>query len=139
MSTVKRVRRAPAQTGIAFVAALALFSSMSGCSSDPPPACALEGPRPDLNLTLVDPSGAPICGAFVTLTSAAQSQTYQPSGRDSLCNLYSARIPPDTYTLSISAKGFAPLTESLTIGYSDVRCAVPQPATQTITMMTKAP
>ena len=120
---------------LALAASFLAASLLAGCgSSDPPPPCPLEGPKPDLNLTVVDPSGAPVCGAFVTLTSTAQSQTYQPSGRDGDCNLYSARIPPDTYALSIAANGFAPFAKSVVLVYADERCGVPAPYAETITL-----
>lgn len=112
---------------------LAALLALAACGSpDAPPPCALEGPTPDVNLTLVDAAGAPICGAFVTMTSTAQSQTYQLSGRDNQCNLYSARVPPDGYALKIAAKGFAPHSEDVTFGYADERCGVPMKVTKTI-------
>ena len=107
--------------------------------ADGPPQCTPETAAPDVNLTLVDDAGGPVCGANVTLTSTAQSQTYQPSGRDTQCNLYSARIPPDAYALGVSAKGFAPFLEQVTFGFADAHCGTPAVYARTLTLKRPLP
>ena len=81
---------------------LAVFTS--GCGSDGPPECEPGPSLPDVNITLLDAQAAPVCNGVVTLVSAAR--TYEMRGRDDLCNLHSAHVAPDTYTLTASAEGF---------------------------------
>ncbi len=76
------------------------------CLGDPPCAAAQAG---GLQGAVVDPSGAMVPGAAVTVTQGSQKRETQSSktGRYAFPDLV-----PGLYSVSVSAKGFAPLTLS---------------------------
>jgi hypothetical protein len=89
---------------------------------------------PDVEIRVVDDTGTPRCDAIVVLTSAAQAEQYQPTGRSNDCSLYTLRIPVATYDLAVSAPGYPAQRSKLTVAYADEACGTWAVSRETITL-----
>ncbi|HEX2449613.1 MAG TPA: TonB-dependent receptor [Gemmatimonadales bacterium] len=79
-------------------------------------ALSLHAPAPQtVSGTVTDTSGAPLTDARVTLIELARATTTDPEGRFSFTN-----VAPGAYRLSVSAIGFAPVIQRVTVGDSAV-------------------
>ena len=97
--------------GTLLVTAITLFGSLSMAQS-----------TSELNGSVSDPSGANVVGATITLTSSATG--LERSTTSSASGLYQfLDVPPGTYRLQATAKGFAPFLAS------DVTLVVKTPST----------
>jgi iron complex outermembrane receptor protein len=97
---------------LALVLSAALVAAAPSISTPapaaPPPARALSG-------RVVDPAGAPLPGARVSLIEADRRTITDADGRYTL-----ADVPVGTYGVSFAAIGYAPLVRRVRIGEQDV-------------------
>src|SRR5215469_2585108 len=64
-----------------------------------------------LNGTVTDPSGSIVVGAAITLRNAATDATFNATSNER--GFYAvANVPPGTYELKVSSKGFANYTQT---------------------------
>src|SRR5436309_11870731 len=64
--------------------------------------------------TVTDPNGAVVAGASVTLSNALTGYTRTVTS-DSSGNYHFNDIPPNNYTLRVSASGFSPLAQAVVV------------------------
>src|SRR5919112_665063 len=74
---------------------------------------------PQVSGTVVDSTGAAIADARLTLIELRRGTTSSPEGRFSF-----AEVPPVQYRLAVSAIGFAPQVEQLTVGNRDTTLTI---------------
>lgn len=112
--------------------ALALSLAALSCNPDAPECTATQAP--DVAIRVVDDTGMARCDAVVVVTSAAQAQQYEPTGRPTDCNLFTLRIPVATYDLAVSAPGYPVQRSKLTVAYADEVCGTYALSSETITL-----
>ena len=94
--------------------AMALLGAGSAAFIAATPAAAQDYTSGAIQGAITGPSGAPVSGATVTLTSLAQGQTRSfvtgPSG-----NFSAAGLAPGAYSITVNAAGYQPYQDTLTI------------------------
>jgi hypothetical protein len=114
--------------------ALSTGAQTPGSTSPAPQSQPQANPQPDqqsgqvssgsISGTVVDPSGAAVAGAVVTLTLQGQSGSQQMTSSES-GQFFFANIAPGPFQLTVTATGFKTQAYSATL-HAGENCAVPQ-------------
>jgi len=105
----RHLRRSCLAVPVACLSALLLIAVPSAARAQtpaPPMARVTQNPRATLSGTVVDPTGAVIPGASITLTPSAPGSTLVAVTSDDAGNFTVPNLAPGTWTVAASASGF---------------------------------